>query len=406
MLCISKSFINPTLLAILMVGKQRVKRGKKQGEAQLIERKKLTASEKIKELEEEISKTKYNKRTQHAIGLMKAKLAVLKERAVQRASAGKAKGDDRFAVRKTGDATAVLLGFPSVGKSTLLNSLTNAKSDTAEYAFTTLSAVPGLMKYKFAKIQIIDVPGIVTGAASGKGRGKEVLGILRNADLILILVEALYPEHYNAMLKEIYETGIRINQRIPYVKITKKERGGITVGSTVMLTKIEDKTIIDIAREMRLNNADILIRENIDADQLIDVIEKNKVYTKALTIITKIDLIDKEKLKELKKDVRPDVAVSAENNLGIKELKEAIYQKMKFMRIFLKEVNKKPDMEEPLIMFKGSTIRDVCLKLHKDFVDKFKFARVWGSSAKFDGQAFRKLDRELLDKDILELHIG
>ena len=388
-----------------MAGKQGTKKGKKQDEVQLTERKKLTASERIKELEEEISKTKYNKRTQHAIGLMKAKLAVLKERSVQRASAGKAKGDDRFSVRKTGDATAILLGFPSVGKSTLLNALTNAKSDIAEYAFTTLSAVPGLMKYKFSKIQILDVPGIVTGAASGKGRGKEVMGMLRNADLILILVDALYPEHYNAILKEIYETGVRINQEMPDVKITKKERGGITMGSTVMLTKIEDKTIIDIAREMRLNNADILIREDIDADQLIDVIEKNKVYTKALTVLTKIDLINEEKLKEIKESIKPDVVVSAEKGLGIDELKETIYQKMGFIRVFLKEANKKPDMEEPLIMFMGCTIKDICLKLHKDFVDKFKFARLWGKSAKFDGQIFRKVDRELHDKDILELHI-
>ena len=167
-----------------MAGKEGVQKTKKKEKAVLTERKKLTANEKIKELEADIAKTKYNKKTQHAIGLMKAKLAMLKERAFQRSSVGKAKGDDRFTVRKTGDGTVVLLGFPSVGKSTLLNKLTKAKSDIASYAFTTLSAVPGMMKYKFAKIQIIDVPGIVSGAASGRGRGKEVLGVIRNADLI------------------------------------------------------------------------------------------------------------------------------------------------------------------------------------------------------------------------------
>ncbi len=78
---------------------------------------------------------------------------------------------------------------------------------------------------------------------------------------------------------------------------------------------------------------------------------------------------------------------------------------MGFIRIFLKQVNKKPDMEEPLIMFKGSTIKDVCEKLHRDFVDNFKYARLWGTSAKFDGQLFKKMHKELSDKDILELHI-
>ena len=173
----------------------------------------------------------------------------------------------------------------------------------------------------------------------------------------------------------------------------------------LMLTKIDRKTITDIAREMRLNNADILIREDIDANQLIDVISGDKVYSKSLTVLTKADLVNEKELKGLKDRIKPDVVVSAEKGIGIEELKEAIYQKMSFIRIFLKEVNKKPDMEEPLIMFKGSTIKDVCLKLHKDFIDNFRYARMWGSSAKFDGQLFRKLDKELSDKDILELHI-
>jgi len=362
-----------------MAGKEGFSKAKKKGEVQVTERKDLSLSEKIQELEEEISTTKYNKRTQHAIGLMKAKLAMLREKSEQRASVGKAKGDDRFAVRKTGDGVVILLGFPSVGKSTLLNKVTNAKSDIASYAFTTLRAIPGLMEHKHAKIQIIDVPGVVSGAASGRGRGKEVIGMLRGADLILILVDALYPEHCNALLKEIYEAGIRINKERPDVKITKKDKGGIWVMA--------------------------LIRADIDADQLIDAIRGNAIYTKALTVITKIDLIDKETLERLKNEINPDVVVSAEQGIGMEELKEAIFQKMGFIRIFLKEVYKKADMEVPLIMFRGSTIRDVCSKLHKDFVDKFRFARLWGKSAKFDGQEFRRLDKELFDGDILELHI-
>ena len=388
-----------------MAGKEGFSKAKKKGEVQVTERKDLSLSEKIQELEEEISTTKYNKRTQHAIGLMKAKLAMLREKSEQRASVGKAKGDDRFAVRKTGDGVVILLGFPSVGKSTLLNKVTNAKSDIASYAFTTLRAIPGLMEHKHAKIQIIDVPGVVSGAASGRGRGKEVIGMLRGADLILILVDALYPEHCNALLKEIYEAGIRINKERPDVKITKKDKGGIWVMALTKLTKLDNPTVVGIAREMRLSNADISIRADIDADQLIDAIRGNAIYTKALTVITKIDLIDKETLERLKNEINPDVVVSAEQGIGMEELKEAIFQKMGFIRIFLKEVYKKADMEVPLIMFRGSTIRDVCSKLHKDFVDKFRFARLWGKSAKFDGQEFRRLDKELFDGDILELHI-
>ena len=129
-----------------------------------------TASEKIKEIEELISKTKYNKSTQRAVGLYKAQLAKLKEK---QASRGKGKKGEGYAVRKTGDGTVVLLGFPSVGKSTLLNAITNSESRVGAYAFTTLTVIPGTLEYKYAKIQVLDVPGVVHGAAAGTGRTYE-----------------------------------------------------------------------------------------------------------------------------------------------------------------------------------------------------------------------------------------
>ena len=129
--------------------------------------------EQIRELEEEIKKTPYNKATQHHIGKLKAKIARLKGEAEKRAAkSGGAKG---YSVRKSGNASVAIVGLPSVGKSTLLNSLTEAKSEVAHYHFTTLSVVPGLMEYRGAKIQLLDLPGLIKGAAKGRGRGKEIL---------------------------------------------------------------------------------------------------------------------------------------------------------------------------------------------------------------------------------------
>jgi len=110
---------------------------------------KKTSYDKIKEFEHELSTTKYNKKTQHHIGLVKAKIANLKKKELVRsASKGKKEG---YSVRKTGDGTVIMLGFPSVGKSTLLNKITNANSPIGSYDFTTLSVIPGTMEYKHAK---------------------------------------------------------------------------------------------------------------------------------------------------------------------------------------------------------------------------------------------------------------
>ncbi len=359
--------------------------------------------EKIKEFEKELSTTKYNKRTQHHVGLIKAKIAKLKEEEIKKSFSGKKGGG--YSIRRTGDATVILLGFPSVGKSTLLNKLTNAKSPVGEYDFTTLTVIPGLLEYKNAKIQLLDVPGIVYGAASGKGRGREVLSVIRSADLIIILVDAYNPQQKRAIEKEIYDSGIRLNQQKPDVRIKRKPKGGISIGTTVKLTNLPLKTAEGILREMGFLNADVIIRDNITDDQLIDVAEENKVYIPSLVVINKIDLLDKETLQAVKEKIKPDLIISAEKEKNLEGLKKQIFEKLSLIRIYLKQIGKKPDMEEPLIMQKGCTIQDICLKLHQDFVKKFRFARVWGSS-KFEGQPFRKLDKELFDQDIIEIHLN
>ncbi|MEM4263585.1 MAG: GTP-binding protein [Candidatus Woesearchaeota archaeon] len=358
---------------------------------------------KIKELEDQLRKAQYNKATEHHFGVVKAQIAKLREKL--EASTAKKGAGAGFGVRKSGDATVVLLGFPSVGKSTLLNALTGAKSKVAAYEFTTLTVVPGVMKYNQAKIQILDIPGIIEGASAGKGRGKEVLSIVRGADLILILIDALHPEHHRAILKELADAGVRINQTPPDVRITKKARGGIGIGSTVPLA-LDKKTMEDILRTFRLNNVDVLIRSPVDIDSFIDAVEGNKRYIPALTVITKIDMLGPEKQKEVIEKIKPDLVVSAEQNINMDELRESIFTKLNFIRIYLKEVNKKPDLDVPMIMRKGNTIRNVCMRIHKDFIKKFRFARIWGKSAKFPGQAMRNLDKPLEDGDIVEIHIS
>lgn len=127
--------------------------------------------DKIKDIENEIARTQKNKATEHHLGLLKAKLARYRSELLEhdkKSGGGKGEG---FDARKAGDARVALVGFPSVGKSTLLNKVTKTNSATASYEFTTLTCIPGVIEYKGSRIQLLDLPGIVEGAAHGKGRG-------------------------------------------------------------------------------------------------------------------------------------------------------------------------------------------------------------------------------------------
>jgi len=292
-----------------------------------------------------------------------------------------------------------------VGKSSLLNVLTTAESRVGDYDFTTLNIVPGIMKYRHAEIQVLDMPGIIKGAAKGRGRGREVLSILRAADLICIVID-VFNTNIDGILRELYEGGIRVNCSPPSVKIERKERGGICLSSTVPLTRIEERTIKDILREFGYVNADVVIREDITVDRLIDALSKNRVYVDAMIVLNKIDLVAKEYLEDVRKIYKDwdIVFVSAKEKIGIEELKDKIYRKLNFIGVYLKPQGGKVDMSRPMILRKGARVEDVCRKIHRDFVEKFRYAIVWGRSVKFDGQRVG-LDHVVEDGDIISIVI-
>lgn len=362
----------------------------------------MDIEEKIKKIEEEIQRTPYNKATAHHIGKLKAKISRLKEEALQRrSSSGKGKG---FHIKKSGDSTVVLIGFPSVGKSTLLNELTNAESKVGEYQFTTLEIVPGVMEYRGAQIQIFDIPGIITGASRGKGRGREILSVARSADLIVIVLDVFNTEHMDVILRELRDVGIRPNETPPDVTVKRKKLGGVKLSSTVELTHLDERIIRSVLNEYGIHNADVLIREDITVDQFIDVMEANRAYIPAITVINKIDLVDESYLNHIKHEFPDALLISADRNLNIDELREEIFNRLGLIRIYMKPQGQKADYSEPLIIKEGSTVGDVCQKLHRDFVRKFRHARVWGSSVKFDGQKVG-IDHVLNDEDVLRIII-
>lgn len=108
-------------------------------------------------------------------------------------------------------------------QSTLLSTLTKTESEAASYEFTTLTCIPGVIDYNGANIQLLDLPGIIEGAAQGKGRGRQVIAVARTADLVLMMLDATKQDVQRQLLeKELESVGIRLNKQKPniYFKVS------------------------------------------------------------------------------------------------------------------------------------------------------------------------------------------
>ncbi|TMW65653.1 hypothetical protein Poli38472_008295 [Pythium oligandrum] len=364
----------------------------------------MSTMEKIKELEAEYARTQKNKATMKHLCLLKAKIAKLRREITDGGSkSGGGAGGEGFDVNKVGDTRVGLVGFPSVGKSTLLTKLTGTFSEAASYEFTTLTAIPGTLHYRGARIQILDLPGIIEGAKDGKGRGRQVIGTARTCNVILIVLDAMKPATHKKLIEyELEGFGIRLNKSPPNVVLKRKERGGVNYQSTVPQSELDSESVHQLLHEYRIHNADVTLREDITVDQLIDVIEGNRVYIPCLYVLNKIDQLTIEELRIIDQ-IPHNVLISAHHMWNFDELLEGIWDYCKMMRIYTKPRGKQPDYDAPVILHaEKPTIEDFCLRIHKSLLRQFKYAWVWGSSVKHQPQKVGK-EHILNDEDIVQI---
>lgn len=341
--------------------------------------------ERIADIENEINRTQKNKATEHHLGLLKAKLARYRAELLEPSGKSSAKGEG-FDVMKSGDARVALIGFPSVGKSTLLSSVTTTESVAAAYEFTTLTCVPGVIKHNGAEIQLLDLPGIIEGAAQGKGRGRQVIAVARTADMVLMMLDATKGEVQKRLLEEELEAvGIRLNKQKPKIYYKQRKTGGLAVNSMVPLTRIDEKLVHSILAEYKIFNAEVLFREDATADEFIDVIVGNRVYMPCVYAYNKIDQISIEEVDRLAR-LPHAVVISCNMRLNLDYLVEKIWEHLNLIKVFTKKRGQKPDLVDGIILRNGASVEAVCHSIHRSMVDSFRYALVWGTSVKFNPQ--------------------
>jgi len=362
----------------------------------------MSTVEKIAAIEAEMAKTQKNKATAGHLGLLKARLAKLRRELIAPKSGGAQTGEG-FDVAKTGDARIGFVGFPSVGKSTLLTTLAGVYSEVAAYEFTTLTTVPGCIKYKGAKIQLLDLPGIIEGAKDGKGRGRQVIAVARTCSLIFIVLDALKPLGHKKIIEyELEGFGIRLNKFPPNIKIRRKEKGGVTMQTLVNQSELDQALVKSILAEYKITNADVVLRCDATPDELIDVIEGNRIYIPCIYVLNKIDQICVEEL-DIFYRIPHCVPISAHHRWNLDDLLEKMWDYLNLARIYTKPKGQLPDYNAPVVLRNEKrTIEDFCNKLHRSIVKEFKYALVWGSSVKHQPQKVG-IEHPLHDEDVVQL---
>ena len=257
---------------------------------------------------------------------------------------GKKREYDPFDIKKSGDARIALFGMTNVGKSTLMNAITNSKSKTGNFSTTTMSALGGTCMYEGVQIQLVDLPGFVYYNDDWK-INKQIIRVSRTSDAVVIVIEL------DSEVKAQY---------------------------------------------------DFLVEQLQKADIIMDGVPVIPIKI----IATKGDLpYSKEHFELLKSYCAYDIIpITIKNEKSLKDLKKSLYDLVEIMKIYTKRHHYKPNLNTPFVVHISATVGKIAKKVHKDFFTDFNYAKVWGKSVEFDGKRVG-IDHELMDGDIVEIFL-
>ncbi len=241
---------------------------------------------------------------------------------------------DSLQVRREGAAQIAFVGPPNAGKSSLLQALSQIQIKTGDYAFTTLRPVPALTRIGGVLVQLVEIPGLIEGAAEDRGGGRALLGVLRNADGIVFCQSAI------ASIEEL---------RVVRAEVAA---AAIELPAIVVATKMDEADVDAVARV---------------AAAMPDL------------VVHPVSVLDDESLDRLR---------------------EAIWQLTGLLRVYLRRAGEVDG--EPLALEPGATIANVADEIHHELGASCSGARVWGPSARFDGQRVGR-GHVVVDGDIVEI---
>jgi ribosome-interacting GTPase 1 len=306
-------------------------------EAEKVYRQAKTPEEKVEALETMLAIMPKHKGTDKLRADLRRKIAKFTEEAQRRPSIGRQ--GSAYNIRKEGAGQIVLVGLPNAGKSQLVSALTDAVPEVADYPFATKVPLPGMMRFENIQIQLLDMPPITDREAK-----PWFSQLLRNADILLLVVDL-------------------VDDPLMQLDVILAELESMKIRLITAVKEAEEELVPGIARKKAL-----IVGSKSDAE--------GSGERRAI-------------LESRYGGSFPVVAVSAKEDTGLNEMKQAVYEKLDIIRVYTKSPGKKADFEDPMILKKGSTVEDAAEDVHKDFRNRFKYAQIWGSG-KFNGQRVKR----------------
>lgn len=362
-----------------------------------------TLEEKIEVLKEALSLIPDHKGTEKLRRQLRKRLAELRLELEERKTRKTGGGLQEFSVKKEGWAQAALIGATNSGKSSLLKALTGAPTPIAQYPLTTRKPYLGMMVYSGCEIQIVDPPSLLTEDGEETNFAAKSIGLARNSDLLLIVLDASRDplSQFSSIETLLEEYGVTLRRKSFELELERTDSGGVRV---VIMGSVEGghEAVKNLVVSLGIRSAIVRIVGDVRLDELEEELIRRPEYKRSLVIVNKSDLDEDGAEVAVKMlEARGFKAVKASALRGeVETLKREIFEALDMIRVYTRREGQVS--EKPLLLKKGATVHDLAEKIHKQFAEKLRYARVWGPSAKIQGERVGP-EHVLMDGDIVEI---
>jgi ribosome-interacting GTPase 1 len=369
--------------------------------------------QKLKLLEEFLSLVPRHHGTARMVVQTKKQITNLRKEIeeTKRKRASAARTGPKFFIEKEGAAQVAIMSLTKAGKSSLLAAMTNAKVEVSPTPYTTRVPVPGIMNYQDIQFQLIEAPALMEGSADGRAWGLKTLGIGRNADGLIIMVDLSGNpvDELRLVLGEMEKARILVSQPRARVDIERKYMGaGLRIIVFGRLVDCTFKDVEELLKTYHVTDAFVRISGDATLEEVEEAVFENTIYKPAVIVANKADVKGAERnLKLLKTYVHgklPVLAVSCYTRVGLEKLGETLFKTLNLMRIYTKEPNERGFSKKPFILKKNASVYDLAKSIHSDFKENFNYARVWSERLAYSPQKVGATFT-LQDGDSIEIHL-